>query len=208
MFERLTRSRRGERGATLVEYALVFALVAIVSIGAVEVLTDESESEIQNQADCVSQRPPPPECLIRAITTTTTLVPPSITVTTVPPPAPPAPVLSIDPPARKSTDPAPRWVEVDVQLEIEQAPDLGGGYVPVPGTTVRATILLANPSDPATYFPEEWFRDCTTNASGQCTIRFDLPYNDIPSIRFEVTGADTTPAATLSGPMVLTPSWP
>lgn len=208
VFGRITGRRLRDRGATLVEYALVFALVAVVSLGAVEFLTNQSEAEINNQAECVSRRPPPPECLLTAITTTTTIVPPSITVTTVPVPEPEAPQLTILGLVRSTPNPGPpRWLEADVELTIEQPPDSGGGFAPVPGAIVRATVLLADPADPAVYLPDPWFVNCTTNSVGRCTLRFDVPYDDVTQIRFEVTGADTLPPTVLNGPMVVTRTW-
>ena len=51
-----------ERGATLVEYALVFAMLIVGSLGAIQFLTDNAKEQINNNADCVSKRPPPVEC--------------------------------------------------------------------------------------------------------------------------------------------------
>jgi hypothetical protein len=68
-----TRLRRlGDRGATMVEYALVVALIVSVSATAIQGLTDASEDEVANEMDCVSTRPPPPSCQLRSVATTTT----------------------------------------------------------------------------------------------------------------------------------------
>jgi Flp pilus assembly pilin Flp len=61
--------QRSDGGATLVEYALIVALVVAASSGAIQFLTDQSEAEVATQADCVSTRPPPPSCQPRAVTT-------------------------------------------------------------------------------------------------------------------------------------------
>ncbi len=67
------RRRTGaERGATLVEYALVTSLLVGVSIGAIQFLTDRSDEATKQQAACISERPPPPGCQIP------TAVPPSV----------------------------------------------------------------------------------------------------------------------------------
>lgn len=71
-----------ERGATLVEYALVVALLVVGAIGAIQFLQREGSAEVAAQADCVSTRPPPPSCQIRAVTTSTTRDPSSPTTTT------------------------------------------------------------------------------------------------------------------------------
>jgi Flp pilus assembly pilin Flp len=64
--------QRSDRGATLVEYALIVALVVVASFGAIQFLTTQSEAEVATQADCVSTRPPPPSCQSRAVTDSTT----------------------------------------------------------------------------------------------------------------------------------------
>ena len=77
-------SRRRDRGATLVEYALILALVVVGAVASIQFLTNQSEAEVANQADCVSTRPPPPSCQARAVTTSTTAVPPETTTTLAP----------------------------------------------------------------------------------------------------------------------------
>lgn len=207
----VVRHLRGDaasRGATLVEYALVFALVMVTALGAAQFLQDESQNEIDNQAECVSMRPPPPGCLLTAITTTTTLVPPSIPVTTVPPPAPSAPIVRPAGAARASTDPAPRWIELDVSVMVEQPPDFGGGEAPVAGAIVRGEVRLVDPLDPAVYLPDTFFVNCTTGAGGQCTLRFDVPYVDVTRALLEVTGVDADVEPTFPAPIIVDKQWP
>ncbi len=71
-----------ELGATLVEYALVVSLLLVVSVGAIQGLEDNTEAEVANDFDCVSDRPPPPSCQRFALTTTTTEVIDATTSTT------------------------------------------------------------------------------------------------------------------------------
>ena len=47
MYEHLRR-QRAERGATLVEYAVVFALIVVASLFAIEALTDSSGSYLSS----------------------------------------------------------------------------------------------------------------------------------------------------------------
>lgn len=203
------RGPAASRGATVIEYALVFALVMITAIGAVQFLEDRSRDEVDNQAECVSMRPPPASCLLTAITTTTTLVPPSITVTTVPPPPPASPIVRPVGLARASVDPeTPRWVELDISVNVEQAPDLGGGEAPVPGAIVRGRVRLVDPLDPAVFLPDEFFVNCTTGAGGQCTLRFDVPFTDVTRLQLEVTGVDADAEPTFPAPILLDKSWP
>lgn len=67
------RSQR-ERGATLVEYSLIFAFLVVIAVGSLQYLTTQAEEQVANQADCVATRPPPPACQVPALDTTTTLV--------------------------------------------------------------------------------------------------------------------------------------
>lgn len=58
---------RDERGATLVEYALVLALLIGGIWGAIELLGRQGKAEVVNQAECVSMRPPPATCQPRSV---------------------------------------------------------------------------------------------------------------------------------------------
>lgn len=79
-----TRAHLRERGATIVEYSLLVAAVVVVSLGAIQNLQDNSEAEVANEFDCVSERPPPPTCQKRAVTTTTSTTISATTSTTAP----------------------------------------------------------------------------------------------------------------------------
>lgn len=50
-----------ERGATLVEYALLLALVAVACLASIQFLGDRAEDDMHNQAHCVSVIPGSPE---------------------------------------------------------------------------------------------------------------------------------------------------
>jgi Flp pilus assembly pilin Flp len=76
--------QRSDGGATLVEYALIVALVVVASFGAIQFLTNQSEAEVATQADCVSTRPPPPSCQPRAVTTAPPASSPSTPTSTIP----------------------------------------------------------------------------------------------------------------------------
>ena len=47
---------RGERGATLVEYALLVALLAVTTIASLQLLQDGAENTAQSSADRISTR--------------------------------------------------------------------------------------------------------------------------------------------------------
>jgi Flp pilus assembly pilin Flp len=61
-----------ERGATMVEYSLIFVFMAVLAIGGSKVLLSRAKTESANQANCVSTRPPPASCVVPTIVTTTT----------------------------------------------------------------------------------------------------------------------------------------
>lgn len=203
------RGDHAARGATLVEYALVFSLVVVAALGAIEFLDAQSRNEINNQADCVSMRPPPASCQLTAITTTTTVVPPPTTSTTAPLPAEAEPIVRAVPPARASVDPAPRWIELDVSVSETQPVDLGGGEAPVAGAVVRAEVLLVDPvAMPEAYLPDEFFVNCTTGATGQCTLRFDVPFTDVTKLRMDVTSVDAPVPPVFPSPITVEMTWP
>lgn len=76
--------RRAERGATLVEYSLILAVVVVVAVGAIQYMSDRGSDEVVSEADCVSTRPPPESCQRAAVTTVTTVTPSSTTSTVAP----------------------------------------------------------------------------------------------------------------------------
>jgi Flp pilus assembly pilin Flp len=51
----LGREEELERGATLVEYALIVALVVVASLGAIEVLSDRTGDEVESRGDRIGQ---------------------------------------------------------------------------------------------------------------------------------------------------------
>lgn len=140
---------------------MILAAFVVLSLGAVTQLTAASEDEIRNQADCVSFRPPPPECQIPTVETTTTIgggpgttSPPT---SVVPPSADPA---FADP---RSEATAANWAAlVDVSVT--------SGGSPVAGVEIRVRVQMTQPSS-----GQPFFLSCTTDASGTCTIRFDVP---------------------------------
>ena len=51
MFQKLINFFKDEEGATMVEYALMLALIAIICIGAVTVIGQNADSTFQEAAD-------------------------------------------------------------------------------------------------------------------------------------------------------------
>lgn len=80
---RLFHRAKGERGASLVEYSLIFALVLVASVGATKYLSSQGSSQVANQANCISTRPPPTNCIqgVPSTATSTTGVGPTTSTT-------------------------------------------------------------------------------------------------------------------------------
>jgi Flp pilus assembly pilin Flp len=181
---------RGQHGATLVEYALGIALIVVIAIPAVSWLSNNADKETDNQAECISTRPPPASCQVRAA------VPPAPgggggeeggeggeaadpcedadggAIPGCVPEEPPPPPLPIGASWAGSagTTGSLRWVDVDISL-------LRSDSTPVEGAQVVLRFEITEPSDLGSFFA-----DCTTNASGECTVRFDSPYNDVQEV--------------------------
>ena len=62
-------------GAALVEYAVILSLFALAFIPLLDDVEDRTSDEVNNEFDCVSQRPPPTSCQRRAVVVTTTTAP-------------------------------------------------------------------------------------------------------------------------------------
>jgi hypothetical protein len=166
----------------MVEYALVVALLVVVSVGALQVLSDASGDEVANEMDCVSTRPPPPSCQLRAVSTTTTdpsattssTVPPSTSSTTLPPTAMAWTGQSI-------VDGTTWRAEADVVLTNEGNP--------VAGATVTIRVIVTAPQIPVTYEIS-----CVTDAAGTCAASFTVPEDlgvTITAVRFRVVDVDS-----------------
>ena len=197
VFERLFMRARRDRGATLVEYALVFSLVAVVAIGAVQFLQDESDQEVNNQADCVSSRPPPSGCNYAPVPSEVSHPDPAYT----PPPTPaPPPVAS--PRATLGgmaiISPNPWTVSGPVHVETQPLGDPLPPPTPNQGVKVRASVVMyyADDSQVLGGFGTE----CVTNGAGDCNLEFTVPDDLVTKIRMTVIGVDSSPAAELPTP--------
>lgn len=197
-----------DRGATLVEYALVLALIVVGSIAAINALDSRGREQVVNQAECVSMRPPPPGCQITPITTSTTETGPPITGSTMPPAEPATPRLTSSGAARVSqVDEIPRWAEFDVELGREIPIDYGGGEEPLVGVAVRAEARMVDPSSPAHYLTEIFYPFCVTDDSGRCAIRFEVPFDDVNKIRIDVKQVDFAGEVDTDPPIFLEYQW-
>jgi Flp pilus assembly pilin Flp len=199
LFERLLTRGHLERGATFVEYALVFSLVAVVSIGAVQFLTDRSEDEIANQADCVSSRPPPSSCAYAPIPSDVSVPDPGFNPpTSAPPNAAEIPTFTI---GVSSDTPAPAltWaLDMPVSLVRQVSADPPVPDEPIQGVRIRAEIRMEDPLNPSNDIAFVGNTDCVTDAAGECTLHFDVPFDDVDVARMRIIGIDTTPAPPFS----------
>lgn len=187
-----------DRGATLVEYALVLALLVVGSMGVINLLQASAENEVNNQADCVSMRPPPPECGYSPIPAAISYADPGVTPPTMAPPEDdPPPVLLID--AGRKEYSGPNWtviLPVKLRTGVEQEPptDEPPG---IPGIQIVAKVELGDPYVPGAYLPDPWFADCVTLDEGKCDLTFMVPYTDVNRVRMTIDSVAVSPSATL-----------
>lgn len=187
---------RNDRGATLVEYALVLALIVVGSIGAINLLQSSAETEVNNQADCVSMRPPPAGCGYSPIPEAISFPDPGVTPPTMAPPVgepPPTLVLGV---GKKENDPNGWKITLPLQIQtgvIQEPPtDEQPG---IAGVEVLALIEFADPYNPTQFDPQStWPATCTTDDEGRCEISI-VVYPDVPKARISITDVRYTPAA-------------
>lgn len=194
--ERPTRRTLTERGATLVEYALVFALVAVASLGAIEFLQNQSQEEIDNQAECVSDRPPPGECAFAPVPSDVSFPDPGYSPPTSAPPNPDlVPTLALGTP-EQDDPPLPWQVRRSVTLTRAVVADPPQPDEPVSGIRVRGLIRVTDPASPPDVlytFPVE----CFTGADGTCTLVYNVDQDDVMHVSLQVIGVDSNPAPTI-----------
>ncbi|MGY6500362.1 MAG: Flp family type IVb pilin [Acidimicrobiales bacterium] len=201
---RLTALRdHASRGATLVEYALITALLVVVSIAALEFLTNTADGEINNQAQCVSDRPPPTGdagCGFAPVPDDVTTPDPNI--------APPTTGAPVDDPdtytieAATAFEDGPGWtvvLPVTVLVEVQEPPTDPTG---APGIRVRARIQMRDPNNPPNNLPDPGFTECITNAVGQCELRYTVPFDDVQEMTMLVIGVDAPGAPSDFPPMI------
>lgn len=181
---------RGSLGVTLVEYALIVALVVIPAIPAVNWLSKTGRSEVASQKDCVSKRPPPTSCQSRVATTTTT-ADPSTSSTSIPtsgstvePPSSSSSSSSSStssssttsttaPPPNKATAVGKKLSSTSGQVTVTVKQDAGA---PAPGSIVEVTWSFAED------LSQMFYDECVTDASGVCVLTFNAPYTGIKNV--------------------------
>jgi hypothetical protein len=163
-----------DRGAVLVEYALVLGLLLVGSFGTIQVLEQRSDDEVNHQADCISTRPPPPSCQPRTVTTPPPTIVPPITTTTQPQIT--AKVTFLNPRTEDLSPPDGRWdAVVDASLQVDGPPPS-----PFAGAIVRVKATIVTPANPTPFFI-----DCVTALDGTCELRFTTPAPGVTELTFE-----------------------
>ena len=214
--DRLDATRRAvDRGATLVEYAMVVSLVGVVSLGALEFLQESASTEIENQALCVSDRPPPTgvtgdECQFAPTPTDLVVPDPNVVPPTTAAPNPNPDVYAISSAPSSMTQVGGWTVTVPVSVTREVWQDPPAGPLPAAGIEVRARIQMKDPNNPGNNLPDPGFTDCVTNAAGQCDLSYVVPFPDVVEVTMLVIGASSPneptsvpPLATFNRP----PGW-
>lgn len=182
-------ARSLDRGATLVEYALVVSLLLVGSLAAIDRVTEATSDEIGNQADCIETRPPRPECQLSPVLPTTTTVPPPTSTPTPPDEAPPQPYLS---------EFVYEWTAdgtalvLTTMVEVAEPAEVTVGE-PVLGAVVMVEFRMF--SGPP-YEEVGWFNEtCTTDDTGTCSIslftdpsvtRVEVQYQNINTPAFSI----------------------
>lgn len=170
--------RAGDRGATLVEYALMVSLIALVCAAGIGTFEEESSARLSDKAQNAGApdvgavfTPVPPGS-----------VPPGSTTTT--PPAPPPPDAATAALAATATD-KNQW-SATVTVEIRD----GGGAI-VPGALVE---VIWNHGDGQTDM------SCATDSDGQCpmTLKNLMAFSEVTFTIMRVSLGETTLLASCS----------
>ncbi|MCC5951967.1 MAG: hypothetical protein JJU45_07710 [Acidimicrobiia bacterium] len=168
-----------DRGAALTEYSLVFALLVVLSLGAIQGLTDRADDEATNQAECISKRPPPESCQLRSAvpppddpgpTPDPSPDPPEPTPPPTDPPPEPPPPEPVDatwatlPFSAPAADPLAAPGQWDVVAPVSMTHEDGR---PMVGVQVRVTFTVVAPVN--ALIPQQ-SPTCVTGADGTCEV--------------------------------------
>lgn len=189
------RGTASSRGATLVEYALVFSLLVVATLGSIEYLENQASDEIDNQADCVSTRPAPPECGFAPVPSEVSFPDPGYS-----PPTSAPPVAGSIPEFDASVSPGPQhaltpngweiWRTVELLMPTNTDPPSPPS--PVAGIWVTAEVRQADPADADVWLPDRHQIQCQTDANGRCELRWTV-WEDVPKADMRVTNVQHDP---------------
>lgn len=196
--------RAANRGATLVEYALVASLLLVGVLAVLDRLTEAADSEVNNQALCVSDRPPPTvgddQCAFAPVPDDVITPDPDVVPPTTAPPVPNTDLYTVQ--AQPAADEGPAWtivLPVSVLIEVQEPPTdpVGAG-----GIRVSARVQMKDPNNLPNNLPDPGFTECITDAMGQCELRYTVPYPDVQDITMLVTGVEVPNPPTDLPPMI------
>jgi len=166
---RALRDRDGssERGATLVEYAMLVALIAVVSIGVIQRVQDGGEEKLDESDERVSAED---NAFYAPAASTTTILAPSSTTT-----LPPITVhIALNPTVTIQDATGNRWQTTITYTILDTD---GNGVI---GATINgAWTDGGNGSSPV--------GTCTTSSSaGSCTVQYTKIRDAVPDVTFTV----------------------
>lgn len=185
------------RGATLVEYALVFSLFIVVALGAMDALTDAASDEIDNQAVCVSDRPPPDSdnaCEFAPVPEAIEYPDPSVLPPNWQPNDELADIYTITASLKEEEVVGGVWylrLPVTVFVEVQEPPVPAEGAEGIP---VRARLRLNDTI--------EQFTECVTDLDGDCTLEFPVDQADVNHVTMLVIDVGSNPPPEEFPPMV------
>lgn len=189
--KRIAGLRTGaDRAATLVEYALVLSLLVVGSLAVFENLTGAADAEIQNQAECVSDRPPPSDdCGFAPVPPDVVTPDPDVTPLPIGPPGQEHDVYTVTAgPTAAEDEPWTLILPVQVFFQTTEPPTEPEGSE---GILVRARIQMEDPNNPGTPLPDPGFTDCITEDDGSCDLVFTVPFHDVELATMRITGVDS-----------------
>lgn len=200
LLKRTVLRGRRDTGATLVEYALLTALVGGLALGAIKVASDGASSEVASTSSCVSQRPQPESCRTNAIdaastttaapvasSSTTTTAPTSATTTTPPTTAPPPTTQA----PTTTTTAAPSYGG-SFSNSSRECTSRRNGNCRIWSATTRLTITTggspASGVDVLVTLSDGDTVECRTDSNGRCNLTVeDLSFSNTRSLTFTVT---------------------
>ena len=192
--DRRARRLHGSRGATLVEYALIVALIAIPSIGALARLDDASGDYYTDASDDIGDLPqlgidtssnssvPSGSTTTTAAPTTTTAAP--TTTTTAPTTTTTAPTTTLlrSTISQLTNVSSNNGTSYNAAARVKIIRNSTGAAVTGAAVTIRMVDRFGNSSN----------RSCTTDSTGRCTGTWSRPDNNGP-VTATVTAVTASP---------------
>ena len=204
MSDRRKLRLRDSRGATLVEYALIVALVAIPSIGALSRLDDASGDYYTDASDDIGDLPQlgidtSSDSSVPSGGSTTTVAPTTSTVApTTSTTAPPTTTTTAPP----TTTTAPTTTTTVLRSRISELANVSSNDGSKYNARARVKIVRNSDGTAVRYasvtirmvdrFNNSTNRSCTTDSTGRCTVTWGRSDNNGP-VTATVTGVSANP---------------